>query len=62
MSNVQDLFCCDVRDEKGGLLHGLDGAQHECLVVQGKQQETNTGGQNKRPDHYRCTITCAFSG
>ena len=25
-------------------------------------QETNTGGKAKMPDHYRCTITCAFCG
>ena len=31
-------------------------------VVQGKKQETNTGGKAKLPDHYRCTITCAFCG
>ena len=31
-------------------------------MVQGKKQETNTGGKAKLPDHYRCTITCAFGG
>ena len=31
-------------------------------MVQGKKQETNTGGKAKLPDHYRCTITCAFCG
>ena len=36
--------------------------QHECFVVRGKKQETNTGGKAKMPDHYRCTITCAFCG
>ena len=25
-------------------------------------QETNTGAKAKMPDHYRCTITCAFCG
>ena len=39
---------------------GLD--QHDCFVVKGKKQETNTGGKAKLPDHYRCTITCAFCG
>ena len=31
-------------------------------MVQGKKQETNTGGKAKMPDHYSCTITCAFCG
>ena len=29
-------------------------------MVQGKKQETNTGGKAKMPDHYRCTITCTY--
>ena len=29
-------------------------------MVQGKKQETNTGGKAKLPGHYRCTIACAF--
>ena len=62
MSNVQDLFWCDGRDEQGSLLHAPDCDQHDCFVVQGKKQETNTGGKAKLPDHYRCTITCAFCG
>ena len=62
MSNVQDLFWCDARDEGGSLLHAPDCDQHDCFVVQGKKQETNTGGRAKLPDHYRCTITCAFCG
>ena len=60
MSNVQDLFWCDARDEQGFLLHPPDCNQHDCFVVRGKKQETNTGGKAKLPDHYRCTITCAF--
>ena len=31
-------------------------------MVQGKKQETNTGSKPKMPDHFRCTITCAFCG
>ena len=31
-------------------------------MVQGKKQETNTSGKAKLPDHYRCTIACAFCG
>ena len=62
MGNVQDLFWCDARDEQGSLLHAPDCDQHDCFVVQGKKQETNTGGKAKLPDHYRCTITCAFCG
>ena len=31
-------------------------------MVQGTKQETNTGSKPKMPDHYRCTITCAFCG
>ena len=62
MSNVQDLFWCDARDEQGSLLYTPDCDQHDCFVVQGKKQETNTGGKPKLPDHYRCTITFAFCG
>ena len=62
MSNVQDVFWCDARDEQGSLLHARDCDQHVCFVVQGKKQETNTGGKAKPPDHYRCPITCAFCG
>ena len=62
MSNAQDFFLCDARDEQGCLLHAPDCDQRDCFVVQGKKQETNTGGKGKLPDHYRCTITCAFCG
>ena len=62
MSNVQDLLWCDTRDEQGSLLHTPECEQHDCFVVQGKKQETNTGGKAKLPDHYGCTITCAFCG
>ena len=62
MSNVQDLFWCDATDEQGSLLHAPDCDQRDCFVVQGKKQETNTSGTAKLPDHYRCTITCAFFG
>ena len=47
MSNVQDLFWCDARDEQGSLLHAPDCNQHDGFVVQGKKQETNTGMQAK---------------
>ena len=40
-------------------MHDPDCNQHGCLVVQGKKQETNTGGTAKMPNHYRCNITCA---
>ena len=62
MSNVQDLFWCDARDEQGSVLRAPDCDQHDCFVVQGQKQETNTGGKAKLPDHYKCTITCAFCG
>ena len=62
MSNVQDLFWYDARDEQGSVLHAPDCNQHNCFVVQGKKRETNTGGKGKLPDHYRCTTTCAFCG
>ena len=62
MSNVQDLFWCNARDEQGSLLHASDSDQRNCFVVQGKKQETNTGGKAKLRDHYGCTLTCAFSG
>ena len=62
MGNVQELFWCDARVEHGHLQHALDCDQRDCFVVQGKKQETNTGSKPKMPDHYRCTITCAFCG
>ena len=60
MENVKELFWCDARDEQGHLQHAPDCEQRDCFVVQGKQQEKNTGAKAKLPDHYRCTITCAF--
>ena len=62
MGNVKELLWCDARDEHGHLQHAPDCDQRDCFVVQGKKQETNTGAEPKMPDHYRCTITCAFCG
>ena len=62
MDNVKELFWCDARDEHGHLQHAPDCEERDCFVVQGKKQETNTGAKAKMPDHYRCTITCAFCG
>ena len=62
MDNVKELFWCDARDEHGHLQHAPDCEQRDCFLVQGKKQETNTGAKAKMPDHYRCTITCAFCG
>ena len=62
MRSVQELFWCDARDEQGCLLHAPDGDQPNLFMVQGKKQETNTGGKAKLPDHYRCTITCESCG
>ena len=62
MSNMQDVFLCDARDEQGGLVHSPDCDQHECFVVQGKKHETNIGVKAKMPGHCRCTITCALIG
>ena len=62
MGNVQQLFWCDAKEEHGHLQHAPDCEQRDCFVVQGKKQETNTGSKPKMPDHYRCTITCAFCG
>ena len=62
MEIIKEVFWCDARDEQGHLQHAPDREQQECFVVQGKKQETNTGAKAKMPDHYTCTITCAFSG
>ena len=62
MENVKELFWCDARDEQGHLQHAPDCEQRDCFIVQAKQQEKNTGAKAKVPDHYRCTITCAFCG
>ena len=45
MENVKDLFCCDARDVQGHLQHAPDCEQRDCFVVQGKQQEKNTGAR-----------------
>ena len=62
MENVKEVFWCDTRDGQGHLQHAPDCEQQDCFVVQVKQQEKNTGAKAKLPDHYRCTITCAFCG
>ena len=62
MENVKELFWCDARDKQGHLQHAPDCEQRDCFVVQGEQQEKNTGAKAKLPDHYRCTITCCFCG
>ena len=62
MSNVQDLFWCDSRDKKGGLIHAPNCDMHDCFVVQRKKQETNTAGKAEMPNHYGCTVTCPFGG
>ena len=62
MSNVQYVFWCDARGEQGCPLHTPDCNQWDCFVVQAKKQETNSGGNAKLPDHFRCRITCAFCG
>ena len=50
-SNVRDLFWCDTRDQKGGLVYAFHCNRNECFVVRGKKQETNAGGKAKMPDH-----------
>ena len=62
MENVKELFWCHARDEQGHLQHAPDCEQRDCFIVQGKQQEKNTGAKAKLPHHYGCTITCAFCG
>ena len=62
MDNVKELFWCDARDEHGHLQYAPNCEQRHWFIVQGKKQETNTGAKAKMPDHYRCTITCAFCG
>ena len=51
MGNVKELFWCDARDKQGHLQHAPDWEQRDCFVVQGKQQEKNTGAKAKVPDH-----------
>ena len=48
-SNVQDLFWCDGRDGQGCLLNAPDCDQRNCLVVQGKKQETPAQSQYAGP-------------
>ena len=62
MSSVQELLWCDATDEQSGLVDATDCDQHQCFLVQGKKQETNTSGKASMPGHYRCIITCAFCG
>ena len=56
MENVKELSWCDATDEQGHLQHAPDCEQRDCIVVQGKKQETNTGAKAKMPNHYTCTI------
>ena len=44
------------------MLQAPDCDQRNCFVVPENKQETNTRSKAKMPDHYRCTITCAFCG
>ena len=62
MVNVKELFLCDARNEQGRLQHAPDCEQRDCFVLQAEKLGTNTGPKAKMPDHYRCTITCAFCG
>ena len=62
MSNVQDLFWGDARDEQGGLVHAPDCDSMSASWSRGRKQEINTGGKAKMADHYTCTITCALCG
>ena len=62
MENIREHFWCDARDEQGHLQHAPDCEQRDSFVVHLKKQETNTSAKAKMPDHYRCTITCAFCG
>ena len=62
MSNALQLFWCDARNEQASLVHAPHFDQLQCFVVQAKKQETNSGRKAQMPDHYRCTITCAFCG
>ena len=62
MGAAQQFFWCEHCDEHGQLYHSPDCDQRNCFVVKGKAQEINTGARAKLPDHYRCTITCAFCG
>ena len=59
---MSTLFWCEAVDDHGVPVHASDCEGHQCFLVQGKTQKTNTGGTQKMPDHYRCTITCAFCG
>ena len=56
------LFWCDATDSSGAPTHSPDCPQHNCLIVKGKKQQSNTGTKEKMPDHFRCTVTCSFCG
>ena len=43
MSNVQDVFWCDTRGEKGDLVHAPNCDKHECFLG---------AGQNARDQHW----------
>ena len=45
MSRVQDLFQCDARDQQGEFVHAPDCDQHQCFVIEGKKQESKSGGK-----------------
>ena len=60
---MSTLFYCassDTNEEPIDADDCTDGAQ--CLLQQKKKQELNTGTKTTMPDHFRCTVTCAFCG
>ena len=59
---MSTLFWCEVVDDNGESVHAHDSEGHDCFLVKGKKQETNTRKKEKMPEHFRCTVTCAFCG
>ena len=55
--NVQAPFWCDAREEQGGLVHAPDCDQHECFVVEGKENQ-NHFWKSLRSFHECPVIVC----
>ena len=60
MSNVQDLFSCNGRDEKDALVHALTATTTSASWSRAKSRRPTTAERPRFSDHYRCTIILAF--
>ena len=57
------LFYCKPVNDKGGPCHASDcNHRSSCMLQMKRQQHTGDGKPVTHQDHFRCTITCGYSG